>query len=191
MSYSTHYSIITGVRHREDDAWERFYREYASLIRLHGTDCGVPEEELDDLVQNVMCEFSRRTAFNYDADRGSFRAFLKRIIRVRSMDMLRKRYRERRIRSAADTDELYLDKRYDDEYRTYLYCEALRRLRRRVPPEEYQQFFMAAVRHRDVKSVAGFFHTGAPHVYSTLRRICGMLPAILREIDAGTADRRQ
>ena len=57
MSYTTHYSIITGVRHQKDDAWERFYREYASLIRLHGMDCGVPEYELDDLVQNVMLKF--------------------------------------------------------------------------------------------------------------------------------------
>ena len=191
MSYSTHYSIITGVRHRKSGAWERFYREYASLIKLHGTDCGVPENELDDLVQNVMCEFSRRGGFDYDAGRGSFRAFLKRIIRFRSMDMLRKRYRERRIRRAADTDDLYLDRRYDREYRTYLCCEALRRLRQRVPSDDYQQFFMVALLHRDVRSVAEFFHTGVPHVYSVLRRLGGLLPGILREIDAGTNDRRQ
>ena len=191
MSYTTHYSIITGVRRRKDDAWERFYREYASLIRLHGMDCGVPENELDDLVQNVMCEFFRRSAFDYDAGRGSFRAFLKRIIRVRSMDMLRKRYRERRIRDAAEPDDEYLDRRYDEEYREYLHREALRRLRRRVPSEEFRQFVMVAVLRRDVGSVAGSFHIRAPRVYSACRRLGGMLSAILREIDTGTTARRQ
>ena len=117
MSYTTHYSIITGVRHQKDDAWERFYREYASLIKLHGMDCGVPEYELDDLVQNVMCEFFRKGEFNYDASKGSFRAYLKRIIRVRSMDILREYYRERKIRLAAEPDVEYLDRRYDEEYR--------------------------------------------------------------------------
>ena len=186
MSYTTHYSIISGVRHREDDAWERFYREYASLIRLHGLDCGVPECELDDLVQNVMCEFFRKGEFGYDTARGSFRAFLKRIIRVRSMDILRKYYRERRIRLAADADAEYLDRRYDEEYREYLHGEALRRLRLRVPPEDYQQFYMIAMLHRDAKSVAGFFHVRVPRVYAAFHRTNAVLAAILREIhDAG------
>ena len=191
MSYTTHYSIITGVRHRKDEAWERFYREYSSLIRLHGLDCGVPERELDDLVQNVMCEFFRKGEFHYNTARGSFRAYLKRIIRVRSMDILRKYYRDRRVALAADADAEYLDRRYDEEYREYLHREALRRLRLRVPPEEYQQFYMVALQHRDVKSVAGFFHVRTARVYSAFHRISGILSAILCEIDSGTENRRQ
>ena len=191
MSYTTHYSIITGVRHQKDDAWERFYREYASLIRLHGMDCGVPEYELDDLVQNVMCEFFRKGEFSYDASKGSFRAYLKRIIRVRSMDILRKYYRDRKIMLATDTDIEYLDRRYDEEYRDYLHGEALRRLRLRVPPEEYQQFYMVAMLHRDVRSVAGFFHVRTSRVYSAFHRINCVLSAILREIDTETETPRQ
>lgn len=191
MSYTTHYSIITGVRHRKDEAWERFYREYSSLIKLHGMDCGVPERELDDLVQNVMCEFFRKGEFSYDTARGSFRAYLKRIIRVRSMDILRKYYRNRRIELAADPDTEYLDRCYDEEYREYLHREALRRLRLRVPPEEYQQFYMVAMLHRDVKSVAGFFHVRTSRVYAAFHRISEVLAVILREIDSGTEDRRQ
>ena len=191
MSYTTHYSIITGVRHQKDDAWERFYREYASLIRLHGMDCGVPEYELDDLVQNVMCEFFRKGEFSYDASKGSFRAYLKRIIRVRSMDILRKYYRDRKIMLATNTDIEYLDRRYDEEYRDYLHGEALRRLRLRVPPEEYQQFYMVAMLHRDVRSVAGFFHVRTSRVYAAFHRINGVLSAILREIDTETETPRQ
>lgn len=191
MSYTTHYSIITGVRHRKDEAWERFYREYSSLIKLHGMDCGVPERELDDLVQNVMCEFFRKGEFSYDAGRGSFRAYLKRIIRVRSMDILRKYYRERKISFAVDTDTEYLDRRYDEEYREYLHREALRRLRLRVPPEDYQQFYMVTVLHRDAKSVAGFFHVRVPRVYSAFHRTNAALALILREIGDETEKRGQ
>ena len=186
MSYTTHYSILNGVRDHKDDAWERFYREYASLIRLHGMDCGVPEYELDDLVQNVMCEFFRKGGSSYDAARGHFRTYLKRIIRVRSMDILRKYYRNRKIRMAADTDIEYLDRRWDDEYREYLHQEALRRLRLRVPPEDYQQFYMVAILHRNVRSVAGFFHVRVSHVYSAFHRTGEAMSAILREIDSGT-----
>ena len=191
MSYTTHYSIISGVRHRRDDAWERFYRQYASLIRLHGQDCGVPEDELDDLVQNVICEFFRKGDFSYDSARGGFRAYIRRIIRVRSMDILRKYYRNRRIMLAVDPDREYLDRRYDEEYREYLRHEALRRLRLRVPPEEYQQFCMIVLQHRKVGAVAEFFHVRASRVYSALRRTRGTLNEILREIEARTATSRQ
>ena len=190
MSYTTHYSIISGVRHRRDDAWERFYRQYASLIRLHGQDCGVPEDELDDLVQNVICEFFRKGEFNYRADRGGFRAYIRKIIRVRSMDILRKYYRDRRIMLAADPDREYLDRRYDEEYREYLRQEALRRLRLRVPPEEYQQFCMVVIQHRKVGVVADFFRIRESKVYAALRRTRGALNGILREIEAQTTPRR-
>ena len=189
MSYTTHYSIISGVRHRQNDAWERFYREYSPLVRLHGMDCGVPEYELDDLVQNVMCEFFRKGEFSYDTARGRFRTYLKRIIRVRSMDILRKYYRNRNIQLAADTDPEYLDRRYDEEYREYLHREALRRLRLRVPPEDYQQFYMVAILHRSVKNVAGFFRVRTSHVYSAFHRTNGVMSAILREIDSGMDNR--
>ncbi len=186
MSYTTHYSIISGVRQRQNDAWERFYREYASLIRLHGMDCGVPEHELDDLVQNVMCEFFRNGEFGYDTARGSFRSYLKRIIRVRSMDILRKYYRNRKIQLAVDTDPEYLDRRYDEEYREYLHRETLRRLRLRVPPEDYQQFYMVAMLHRSARSVAGFFHVRVSRVYAAFHRVNGVMTAILREIEMET-----
>ncbi len=184
MSYTTSYSVMSEVHRRSDDGCSRFFRTYAPLIRLHGRDCGVPEEELDDLVQNVMTEFFRNDAFVYDAARGSFRSYLRRIIRRRSNDILRRIYRARRLNDALMPREEYLDRRYDEEWSKYVRAEALRRLRGRVDARHYQQFCMLALQERDVRSVARFFGVPVSSIYCSFHRTRELMAAIVKEVEA-------
>ena len=184
MSYTTQYDMMDEVRNGSHDGCSRFYRTYAPLIRMHGRDCGVPEEELDDLVQNVMSGFFHEGNFSYNASRGRFRAYLRQIIRARSMDLLRRLYRERRKSEVYLHEDEYLDRRYDEEWLEYARAEAMRRLRYRVGPERYQQFCMLALQNRDVKSVARFFQVAPATIYASFNRPRGIVTEIIREIDA-------
>lgn len=82
MAFTTHFSILDGIQHDEESAWDRFHALYAPLIRLHGKDCGIDDGNLDDLVQEVLLAVSHNCEnFTYDASRGHFRNYLRRIIR--------------------------------------------------------------------------------------------------------------
>lgn len=184
MSYTTQYEMMDEVRNGSREGCLRFYRTYAPLIRMHGRDCGVPEAELDDLVQNVMTGFFRDGAFSYDASRGRFRAYLRQIIRARSMDILRRIYRERRRSVVFFREDEYLDHRYDEEWQEYVRAEAIRRLRYRVCPERFQQFCMLALQNRDVKSVARFYRVAPSAIYASFNRTRGVIAEIIREIES-------
>lgn len=175
--------ILTEVKSGSREGWTHFYRAYAPLIRMHGRDCGVPESDLDDLVQDVMTEFFRTGAFRFDAALGSFRSYLRRMIRTRSLDLLRRIYRERRRNEAVEADCGYLDRRYDEEWVEYVNGEAIRRLRYRVSPERYRQFCLLIREKLDVKNVARICGVAPSTIYSSFSRTRGVLIEIIRELE--------
>ena len=182
MSYTTSVGMLEEVRDHSDAGCDRFYRTYRPLVLLHGRDCGISGADLDDLVQIVMVEFFRNDRFVYDAAKGRFRSFLRRIIHARSMDMLRMRRRDRRRAGLADTDGVFSDDREEEEYRAFVRREALGRLRRSVSPEHFQQFVMLVADRRSVRDVAKFFDVPESTVYTAFRRTRKTLEKIVRDI---------
>ena len=74
MKFTTDYDILNRTKSRDEAAWEQFYHFYAPLIRLHGRDCGLKNENLEDLIQNVMNTLSvQMPNFVYDPAKGRFR----------------------------------------------------------------------------------------------------------------------
>ena len=183
MSYTTSVGMLDEVRNLSDAGCDRFYRTYRPLVLLHGRDCGITGADLDDLVQIVMAEFFRNTGFVYDAEKGHFRSFLRRIIHVRSMDMLRARRRERNCAELVEADELFCDRRDEEEWKAFVRNEALRRLRSAVSPEHFQVFRMVTVEGRSAREVARFFGVPQATVYSTFRRTRKVLERIVRDIE--------
>ena len=183
MSYTTSVGMLDEVRNLSDAGCERFYRTYRPLVLLHGRDCGITGADLDDLVQLVMVDFFRNDRFVYDAAKGRFRSFLRRIIHARSMDMLRLRRRERKRADLADADELFCDRRDEEEWKEFVKHEALRLLRKRVSPEHFQVFWMLAVECRSVREAAQFFAVPQATVYSIFRRTRKVLENIVRDIE--------
>jgi len=182
MSYTTSVGMLEEVRNFSDAGCERFYRTYRPLVLLHGRDCGISGADLDDLVQIVMLDFFGNERFVYDAGKGHFRSFLRRIIHARSMDMLRLRRRERRHAELVEADELFCDRREEEEFRAFVRSEALGRLRRSVLPAHFQQFIMLTG-GRSVREVARFFQVPEQTVYSAFRRTRKTLEKIVRDIE--------
>ena len=183
MSYTTSVGMLEEVRKLSDAGCDRFYRTYRPLVLLHGRDCGISGADLDDLVQMVMVDFFRNDRFVYDAEKGRFRSFLRRIIHARSMDLLRLRRRDRRHAELVEPDELFCDRRDDEEWRAFVRDEALRRLRAAVSPEHFQQFCMLTEGARSVRDVAGFFAVPESTVYTAFRRTRKTLEKIVRDIE--------
>ncbi len=75
-------------------AWEEFRARYAPVIAGFARKLGVPYQEIDDVIQDVMLGFySHSPTFVYDPAKGRFRGYLKvctfRVVRTRRGQRLR------------------------------------------------------------------------------------------------------
>lgn len=183
MAFTTHFSIIDGIKHDSETAWDRFLKCYAPLIKLHGRDCGLDENYLDDLVQEVLLAISKTCEnFNYDASRGHFRNYLRRIIRNKANDILREKYRNARLPVPEEEDDT-LDELFMQEWKEHIRTNALRLLRQSVTPMHYQIFEMINVHDKKPKFVADFYKMPLQTVYSINSRTEEKLKTLASQLD--------
>lgn len=183
MKFVTDYEMLSATKQHKESAWERFYHFYAPLIRLHGHDCGLKNENLEDLVQNVMITLSVQLPdFNYDPSKGRFRDYLRKIIRARACDMLRKIYRQERI-PYEPGEEAENDSWSEEEWRRYVLKQSLELLKGQVSLHHYQIFYLLNVRHYKVKELARLYHVPPVTIYTIRNRVEAKLRQIVRKMD--------
>ena len=184
MSFTTRASIVNCLHNTENCAWQRFFTSYAPLIRLHGSDCGLPKAFLDDLVQNVMISLWKNGKnFIYDPARGRFRDYLKFIIRARSVDMLRHLYREQKLLDQPSGNDFYLDTTYENEWKEHILSSAMEILSNHIDERHFQIFQLLDLQHWGVKKVADFFKLPEATIYSIRKRTEEKLRKIIKDID--------
>lgn len=185
MSFTTHLSILEGMKDDNQISWERFYKMYAPLIRLHGRDCGIQPDYMEDLIQNVMISLARQIqSFTYRRELGRFRDFIRKIIRARAMDILRTMYRDELVLpDLCVMDEAVLDEHFEQEWREHVQRVSLELLKRSVSAKHYQIFDLLEIRQVKVKEVARFYHLPESTIYSIRNRTEEKLRAIVREQD--------
>ena len=183
MKFITDYDILYKVKTNDEIAWEHFYKFYAPLIRLHGRDCGLREQYLEDLIQNVMVTLSMQMpSFVYDSSRGRFRDYLRTIIRARANDMLRKIYSQERIPYEPD-DEADTTDLFEEEWRNHIRERSLEMLKEQISEHHYQIFYLLNIEHRKVKELAELYKVPAVSIYTIRARVEAKLRKIVRELD--------
>ena len=183
MQFNTDYDFIDKVKNKDEIAWEQFYKFYAPLIRLHGRDCGLKEQYLEDLIQNVMITLSAQMpGFVYDPSRGRFRDYLRKIIRARANDMLRKIYRQERI-PYEPADEADDSDPFEEEWRSHIREHSLEILKTQISSHHYQIFYLLDVQHRKVKELAELYKVPPVSIYTIRTRVENRLRKIVRELD--------
>lgn len=186
MSFTTRPSILSGIRKQDEYRCQDFCMIYEPLIRLHGKDCGIGETDIDDLVQLVLLEFFSANSFAYDRDKGRFRNYMRRVIRAKAADLLRSRYRYRKIIDKFGTpeEEERLDRYFDIEYCEVVLAGALEKLRRAIPAEHYQIFLASVSGDINTGLIAEKFRNKRSTVYSIIRRAKGKLAAIIKLMES-------
>ena len=183
MKFVTDYDMLNGAKSGDELAWERFYNFYAPLIRLHGRDCGLKNENLEDLVQDVMVTLSTQMpGFVYDPAKGRFRDYLRRIIRARACDILRRIYRQERI-PYEETDEAAQIDLFEEEWRNHILARGMEKLKEKISLRHYQIFFLLDVRHYKVKTLAKLYKVPPISIYSIRNRAEAKLKEIVKELD--------
>jgi RNA polymerase sigma-70 factor (ECF subfamily) len=97
-SQMTSVSLLAGVRLRDAEAWRRMVKVYTPLVRYWCRKGGLAEDAADDLVQDTFAAVVRGLPkFERPTDGGSFRGWLRTIVRNKLNDY----YRARRDKAAA------------------------------------------------------------------------------------------
>jgi len=185
MAFTTHLSVLDGIRQDKEEAWRRFCALYAPLVRLCGRDCGVPEDLLADLTQEVLLTLARGHGAGYDDKRGHFRCFLRGIIRNKAHELLR---RDRDAATVPLTEDLPVPAEgglaadFDREWAEQVSRIVCARLREELPPVHFQVFELLHRHGWRAGQVAEFLHLPKPTVYSIDRRTQEKIRRFRREL---------
>ena len=199
MAFTTRKSLLARVREGGEVPWREFYATYKPLILLCGGDCGLNDDEKDELVQNVMREIFAKdiigkydpdrvpddVVFRHDPARGRFRHYLRQIIRNQARKIVRgRRNAELPLEDALDkrTDDA-LEAAWDNEWRRHLLNMALAELKGRVQPETYVAFEMYALQNRPAQEVAEFLNISVASVYTAKTRCVLTLREIINNLE--------
>ena len=199
MAFTTRKSLLARVRAGGEVPWREFYATYKPLILLCGGDCGLTDDEKDELVQKVMCELFRHdivgkydpdrvpddVVFKHDPKHGRFRHYLRKIIRYQALKIIALRSGHVRLDEsvAPDGEDDGWEKTWDGEWRKHVLNMALAELKSRVRPETYSAFEMYALQNRPIKSVAEFHDMSLSSVYTARSRCVKLLKEIVKELE--------
>ena len=190
------------VRSGDEVSWGEFYAAYKLLILLCGGDCGLNQDEKEELVQKVMCEIFQKDiigkydpdnvpsniVFTYDPVKGRFRHYLRKVIRYQAIRI----FKQRKNHESIDADNHALNSLpsndewnavWDEEWYKHVLNMAMTELRDRVQPETYVAFEMYAVQNRKVEDVANFLNLSVSSVYTAKSRCISTLREIIKELE--------
>jgi RNA polymerase sigma-70 factor (ECF subfamily) len=170
--YATRASIFLRLRDDRHDvrqlSWQEFADRYGPLIVAFARHAGLPPQEADDVLQDVLLGFFRVSGnFEYDPSKGRFRGYLKRI----TLNAVRMRHRRQRPEVIPDNEQLA---QYPDRADTIWNREWTRSVLGRALAEAEPQFEPQTWKAFDLYGRRGVHHEEAA-------RQLGMTPEGVRQ----------
>lgn len=193
MAFTTRGSLLSAVRRGDEVGWDEFYTMYKPLILLKAGDLRLNQSEKEELVQLVMMDFFKGSrTFIYDKSKGRFRDYLKRIIRNKAYDLMRKRQdgtvsleAVEEYSSMPEENSDDFGHQWDEEWRKHALNTALEDIKGTIKPETYQIFHAVAIEEVSPQEVAELFDTTVNNVYAIKFRIMKSLQKFLDEYEKG------
>jgi RNA polymerase sigma factor (sigma-70 family) len=195
----TRYTLLSRLEDRGDqDSWKEFFDTYWRLIYSVAVRSGLTEAEAQDVVQETIISVAHDIhKFKRDRARGSFKGWLRNIIRWRIADQLRKRT----CASWGDTlptgaeapwpDVAELpdpagaaESIWEQEWQANLLKAAMETLKSRVREEHYQIFDLYVLQQWPVQRVTRTLGVNAGLVYLVKYRMSALLKKEVRRLEA-------
>ena len=190
MAFTTRLTILNKIKNGEGVAWEEFNETYRKLIFLRASDRGLMESEKEDLLQNVMLSlFKYDSVLHYDATKGRFRDYLKKIIDRQAFSLIRKRKKEVSFQtiiedvSISSEDYNKAEQSWDEEWREHLLTEAMEIARAEVSPVTYNIFFLLTRENKTPEEVSAELNVSMESVYVAKHRFIKRLKPIFKSLE--------
>ncbi|MDG1838350.1 MAG: sigma-70 family RNA polymerase sigma factor [Phycisphaerales bacterium] len=136
--------------------WVEFADKYSRVIAGFARNAGLPAQEADDVLQDVLLGFFRVSErFEYDPKKGRFRGYLKRV----TLNAIRARHRRKRPTTGFDDTvdppiESDLDAAWDRQWTEQLLQRAMGEAKNEVEERTWQAFELYGVRGVPAEEVA-------------------------------------
>ncbi|MFG0289610.1 MAG: RNA polymerase sigma factor [Rhodopirellula sp. JB044] len=196
----TRATLLLRLRDAADsEAWGEFFRDYGPMLYRFIRSRGLQDADAADVVQDVLRSVGAAIGrFDYERDKGGFRAWLFTITRNKLAT-----YYEKRIRAnptAGDTAELdmlnqepggkdELAESWEREHQRRVAAKAMRLVEPKTEPKTWKAFTMTAVNGMPAEEVAAQLGMSKGAVYVAKSRVTAKLRdevnRIVADEDAG------
>ncbi len=188
----TRYSLLSRIKDREDqESWRDFFDTYWRLIYGIAINAGLSPAEAQDVVQEtVLCVSKHIGKFKPNRDLGSFKGWLRNIVRWRIADQLHKRLPTCKSSSTASFEDLPpepvleelvdpavppLDALWDKEWEENLIEAAVDRVKHLVKEEQFQIFDLYVLKKWPAGKVAETLGVNIGQIYLAKHRVAGLI----------------
>lgn len=185
---STCYSLLSRLEDWKDDAgWKLFFDRYSRFIFSIATKSGLTESEAQEVVQETVISVANSIQkFKRDPEAGSFRGWLRNIIRWRIADQLKKRNRAEPIEGENSELSKGVDAHeeiWEEEWQRNLFAVAIGRLKSKVKEEHYLIFDLHLVRRLPAAEVARTLNVSLGQVYLIRRRMAALVKKEIQNLE--------
>lgn len=195
----TRATLIDRLKNWQDQAsWQDFFETYWKLIYGLARKSGLNAEDAQDVVQDTLVSVANQMPnFKYDPKLGSFKSWLRTLIRWRIADHVRKRGTVKTVpfpggpgpdepfamKELPDTDGQTIDQVYEQEWQKNLLDAAVANVKRKMDPQKYQVFDLYVNKELAPEKVAATFKISVDQVYLSKHRITEMIKAEARRLE--------
>jgi len=196
----TRATLIHRLKNWQDQAsWQEFFDTYWKLIYGLARKFGLSEEDSQDVVQETLISVANNLPnFQYDPKLGSFKSWLRTLVRWRIADHLRKRGQANTvplnqqtedggdttgIKDLPDDTTPSMDEVYEQEWQTNVLNAAVDRVKRKIDPQKYQVFDCYVNREWSAEKVAAAFKISVDQVYLAKHRITDLIKSEAKRLE--------
>ena len=195
---------------RDDSTWGQFLARYGRLIHDVAMRSGLRPDEADEVVQDTALAVARKMpSFVYEPGRCSFEGWVRRMARLRAIDLLRRRPEDCAAEldeegdTTGDGDTATIERLADPQqaqpgdadpdasWQRGILDAAVARLRGRVVPEQFQIFQLNVLDDVPGTEVAAILDVSVAKVYVVRHRLLRLLKAevtrIQKALDASSS----
>lgn len=191
--------MIQRLKNWQDQAsWQEFFDTYWKLIYGLARKLGLSEEDAQDVVQETMISVANRMPnFKYNPEVGSFKSWLRTLIRSRVSDYIRRRGpgnvplqiasefpdESLMLKETPDNHHQSLDQFYEQEWRKNLLDAAVAKVKRKLDPQKYQIFDFYVNKEWAPEKVAAAFKISVEQVYLAKHRVTEMIKSEAKRLE--------
>ena len=186
--YRTRESIF--LRLRDDEtavrelSWEEFRRRYAPVVVGFARNLGLPAQDADDVLQEVLMAFFQVSPrFEYDPSKGRFRGYLKRMTRQAVAELRRRAGRAGTpAEDLDDADSARLDETWDGLWAEQLFQRAVEQASPKFEAKTMEAFDLFARRGVPAEEVARRLGMSVNSVHHAKSRVLKVVQGIVERI---------
>ncbi len=189
---TTRASLLLRIRDPDDSvSWGEFYRIYSPLIYRYALARGLNHADAEEIRSSCYETIIKKIgAFDYQKEKGGFKAWLRRVVTNRVIDLQRKRNAQpghhsqlNQLAAGGKSPEEMFDEQWKSNHLNY----CLAKLKPELNPTQFQAFLLL-LGGASVESVCKQLSLNTNQVYKAKSKILQRIRAELQQIEEFTFD---